>query len=257
MAESHLRKFAGLDGSSLPDPSAPEQIEDLAYLNRMTTLGSVVATVVHDLNNVLQTISGSVELMQGRDDLSPYAADKLARVASQASRAMTMVADLAAFARREHGAAPSTDLTAVLDRAMALRRRHLASARIAMTVEPQAGAPVMVRATEQQMLQLVLNLLINAEEALRGRDHPKIEVRIGRAGNRVRLTVADNGPGVPDAMRGQLFEPFSTTRPAGQGVGLGLAVAAAVVGLNGGSVRLERGELGGAEVTVDLPEARQ
>jgi two-component system C4-dicarboxylate transport sensor histidine kinase DctB len=253
MSNPDRRQFAGLPPSSAGGLSQ-EHIDDLAYVNRMTTLGSVVATVVHDLNNVLQTISGSVELMQARGDLSAYANDKVARIASQASRAMAIVADLAAIARRNPSESPTTDLNAVLERALALRQRHLIGSKILVHVDAPTGQPAIVRATEQQVLQLVLNLLINAEQALKGHDNPRIDIRVVREMGCVRLAFGDNGSGIPDAWREWIFEPFATTRPAGKGAGLGLAVAAAVTAVSGGRLTVGRSELGGAEVTVELPE---
>jgi C4-dicarboxylate-specific signal transduction histidine kinase len=221
----------------------------------MTTLGSVVSAVVHDLNNVLQTISGSVELMQARGDLSVYSTEKVARVGAQAARAMTIVADLAVFARVAQSGNASADLSEVLNRAMALRRRHLAGSRIAVDIESESSEPVQVRMGEQQVLQIVLNLLMNAEQALQSTEGPRIGVRIFRENGFVRLVVADNGAGVPDDRREWAFEPFTTSRPAGQAAGLGLAVTSAIVRASGGRMAMAANAQGGTDVSVELPEA--
>jgi C4-dicarboxylate-specific signal transduction histidine kinase len=114
-----------------------------------------------------------------------------------------------------------------------------------------------VALANDRLVQVLLNLVLNAADAARGRKDARVELRASRAGDGVVLDVEDNGPGIPPALRARVFEPFYTTKPAGEGTGLGLAICAVLVEQAGGRIEaLERvGGGSGARVRVSLPAA--
>jgi two-component system, NtrC family, sensor kinase len=117
---------------------------------------------------------------------------------------------------------------------------------------PDGLAPVALSA--EQLMQLVLNLLLNAVDALDGGGRVRVTAQSNPAG--VQLVVEDNGPGVAEAVRDRLFEPFVTTKEVGKGTGLGLAVCRGLVEAVGGSIGLDTAFRGGARFVVELPKAR-
>jgi two-component system NtrC family sensor kinase len=112
----------------------------------------------------------------------------------------------------------------------------------------------MVPCDHDQFNQVLSNLLVNARQVLEARPQPRrIRISATVEGGFVRLTVADNGPGVPEALRGQIFDPFFTTKPAGIGMGIGLAVSRSIVEVHGGTLTLEEAPGGGACFVIRLP----
>ncbi|MBI3180253.1 MAG: hypothetical protein HYZ27_11365, partial [Deltaproteobacteria bacterium] len=116
---------------------------------------------------------------------------------------------------------------------------------------PRLTAPVHVPIDTGGLTQLLINLLLNAADAMAGRG--RVRVSVERRQARVSICVEDSGPGVPAALRERVFEPFFTTKPAGRGTGLGLSVCERVVSAAGGDITLEESDLGGARFRITLP----
>jgi len=229
-------------------------LDHLVYLNRMTTVGQVLPNVAHELNNALQVVGGLVEMLAARADLPQDVADKIARIGTQAGRATGMLRDLVAFARRDDAGIGTVDLRKVLEAALSMRRYHLARARIDVTVD-QDDTPAFTRGDAHALQQVLLNLLINAEQSVAGREGSRIAVLLRGAGEDLELVVDDNGPGVAPEVRARITEPFFTTRE--RAAGLGLTVAAALLAQEGGSLRIEHHADGGTRAAMRLPGPRR
>lgn len=229
--------------------------DDLTYLNRMTTVGQVLPNVAHELNNSLQVIGGLVEMLSARADLPPDVAEKVGRIGNQATRAAGLIQEVVAFARRDGAGVGLVDLARVVDRALSMRRYHLARARIAVHVESEPPGTALVRADGHYLQQLLLNLIVNAEQSLAGRPAPAISIRVHGDEDRVVLAVADNGPGMEAPLCDRARRPFFTTRDGGA-AGLGLSVAAALAEHEGGHLTLESAVGQGTAVRLALPRAR-
>lgn len=229
-------------------------LEELSYLNRMTTVGQVLPTVAHELNNTLQIISGAVEVLSLKPDLPPDVRDKIARIGTQAGRATEMIRDLVGFVRREDGGVKLVDVVKVLEGALALRRYQLSRARVAITVDGPKPGTLFVRLDKGHLHQILLNLLINAEHSLAGRSDARLDVSCAQsAAGLTTIAVADNGAGMPDGLAGRLMEPFFTTK--GAAAGLGLTVAVALAKELGGELRLNPNPGGGVSAVLTLPAA--
>jgi signal transduction histidine kinase len=206
--------------------------------------------VAHELNNSLQVIGGLVELLGMRADLNKDVQDKIQKIGAQAVRSAGMIRDFVAFARRDD-VVTRVDVNRALERALGLRRYHLARARIDLTIDPSPG-PLVVAADSQQLTQVLLNLLINAEEAVSVVDQRTVRVSLLDAGNVVRCEVHDNGPGFGDDPLRLLRQPFTSTKARGA-AGLGLAVASALVEQERGRLLVLGGP--GGRVAVEWPKA--
>jgi two-component system C4-dicarboxylate transport sensor histidine kinase DctB len=225
--------------------------DDLAYLNRMTMVGHVLPNTAHELNNALQIAGGLVELLSLRTDIPEDVREKIARIGAQTARATEMIRELVGFARRDDAGAALVDVAKLVDRALAFRRYHLARARIVVSVEAVPGQ-VLARLDGHAVQQVVLNLVMNAEEALRGRPDARIAIRAGSGPEGVEIQVSDNGAGLGER-RQRATEPFFTThRPS---AGLGLTVVAHLVRALGGTFALRDADGGGTVATVSLPAA--
>jgi signal transduction histidine kinase len=220
---------------------------------RLAAVGQLVAGVAHEINNPLQAILGSSELLERQPGLAPAAREELSFVQSQALRAREIVRSLSRFSEQEVGLPAPVDLRDVVVQVVQFRAHELAVERIAVSVHPLAAAPVSAHFTE--IARVVLNLVLNAEQALLAADalSPRIDIRLLDLGTRVRCEVEDNGPGVLPSDEPKLFQPFFTTRGVGKGTGLGLSVSYGIVQSYGGTIGYRRNQAGGATFYFELP----
>jgi signal transduction histidine kinase len=225
----------------------------LTRLNRLATMARLVAGLAHELNNTLQVVGGLVELLTDRPDLPPDAVVRLQKIGAQSDKASTAIRQVLGYTRDAAGAelAP-VDMAAIVDQVLALRRYQLGRLGITTTFERPEATPCQVRGDERQLAQAVLNLVLNAEEALSGQQDRQLRIALTRSDGSVQVHVADSGPGVDAAIRSRIFEPFFTTRASDRAVGLGLPVSQVLVEANGGSLWLSNATPG-ATFVIELP----
>ncbi len=249
----------------MSDPCASKTVTDPAGtlpvpcalvrpINRLAVGGMFLSVLAHELNNPLQVISGLVELMEDRTDLPADVVTKLQKIGVQASRAGDTIRLVQGFIRDRSTEEAPVDLREVVARALALRRYPLARANVAIVHEPPAEGAAVVTAVEGLLVFAVVNVLINAEQALAGRSGSELRIAIEVVPPLVRMHFADNGPGVDPAHRASVFEPFFSTRPADQSLGLGLASAREIVESVQGWMWLEEAAVG-ASFVMELPLA--
>lgn len=230
----------------------PLSAAQLAQINRLTTIARFVSGMAHELNNSLQVMGGLVELLADRTDLPGDAAVRIQKIGGQTDKASAVIRQVLAYVRDSPGEPIVFDLATATERALALRRYQLGRSAVTVDWQP-TGEPFRVMGDERHIQQVVINLLVNAEEALTGQPERQLRLTLGRAGGRVQLAVADSGPGVPADLREQIFEPFFTTRSSPRAVGLGLTVGAAVAAAHGGRLYLADTRPG-ATFILELPE---
>jgi signal transduction histidine kinase len=226
--------------------------DDLVYLNRMTVTGLVLPNVAHEVNNALQVVSGLVEMVAARPDLPAEAAEKLSRIGAQAGRASTMLRDLVEFSRRDNGGVTLVDLRKVVEAALAMRRYHLSRQRVAIDVDALPAGPSLARADGHCLQQALVNLIVNAEQALQGSDKPALRIAIEVEGSEAAISVEDNGPGLPNGQEARVGEAFFTTRRA-RTLGLGLAVARVLIEQQGGRLEIRSRPGGGVRARMGVP----
>lgn len=192
---------------------------DLVLANRLVTLELVLPNITHEINNALQVIGGLGEILATRPGIPEDVAQKLQRIHGQAVRCSALLRELLGYARRDE-AQPTTDVARCVERALSLRRYHLSRARITVQVEQDTEGPVVARMDSQHLEQVLVNLLVNAEQALAGQPDPTIRVGYAREGADVVLTVHDSGPGLDVSQQDRYFQPFMTTRQGALGLGL-------------------------------------
>jgi len=228
--------------------------DDLLILNRHALVARVLSGTTHEVNNALQIIGGSAELLS-RSPAGAEAARRAAdRVQSQSARAAATVDALLQFARAREDAAARVSLKDVVVASLALRAYALRRAALAAAFDAASAPPALVLGNPARLQQAILNLIVNAEQALAGRTDGKLSLELREEAASAHLVILDNGPGLDPSIADHVFEPFVTTRPTADSVGLGLAAARLVARRHGGDVEL-RSTPAGCEAIVRLPLA--
>jgi C4-dicarboxylate-specific signal transduction histidine kinase len=222
---------------------------------RLAAVGLLVSGVAHEINNPLQAILGFAELLQMQHSLPESVTTDLKLIQKESARACGIIRNLALFARQQPGQAAFVRLADVISSVAELRQRRLESEDIQLVVDEHSTHHVMAVFTELQ--QVVLNFVVNAEQAIlmSGRLPGRITIRSRDEGDRAVIEVEDTGPGVPPDNEAKLFQPFFTTKPVGQGTGLGLSVSYGIIDSMGGQMGYRRAPAGGAIFYFDLPAA--
>jgi C4-dicarboxylate-specific signal transduction histidine kinase len=220
---------------------------------RLAAVGVLVSGVAHELNNPLQAILGTLELLERDRGISPAVLEEIAFVKTQSGRAREIIRNLSRFSSQQSGPPTLVDLGEVISEVVQLRRRDLDSSNIALSVDVQTNRKVYANFTEVE--QVTLNFVINAQQSIEvaARPRGRILMRVFDAGKRVRLEVQDDGPGVAPEDEPKLFQPFFTTKPVGKGTGLGLSVSYGIIESYGGTIGHRPNEWGGATFFFELP----
>jgi PAS domain S-box-containing protein len=253
----------------LRDRSKERRAERLLHQSqKLESVGILAAGVAHEVNNPLAFVRANLAHLQHiasmvedlREVLPKDTADEMAGMSEVVDESIAglerireIVQGLLRFSRPPGGRVHVHDLNAVV--AEAARFASLdRGARVRLQLRPGRDLPP-VLASPDQLVQVLLNLFLNAQHALADRTDARIEVSTSAGGGGVEIRVADNGPGVPEAIRGRIFDAFFTTNPPNQGTGLGLSIALDIVRGHGGSLELENPAGGGACFVVRLPAA--
>jgi signal transduction histidine kinase len=210
-------------------------LEDALTVNRLATVSRLLSGAAHEVNNALQVIGGTVELVSAETSLSESTRTSLERIGVQTARAGAAMAGVADLARVRTGEPERVDLRAVVEGAAALRRYAVSRAGLTLSVDAGSRA-VPVRIGVGQVTQAIVNLVENAEHALAPAGSGRIDVQVGVDGPDAQVLVADDGPGVSAALAPRLFQAFATTKPRPDSLGLGLFVARVVAEAHGGSL---------------------
>ena len=220
---------------------------------RLAAVGQLVSGVAHEINNPLQAILGFAELLQMQPDVPENVKGDLNLIQKESARACAIIRNLALFARQQPGEAAPVAMIDVIRSVAELRQRRLESEQIELHIEDRATRPVKAVPTELQ--QVVLNFVVNAEQAIlaSGRLPGRITLRTYDCNDRVVFEVEDTGPGIPDQHQAKLFQPFFTTKPVGQGTGLGLSISYGIIDSLGGNIGYRNAAVGGAIFYFDLP----
>ena len=225
----------------------------LQQAEKLAALGQLVSGVAHEINNPAAIISGFAQTLL-LDALPPEQRETVQMMYDEATRIGRITSNLLAFARAGGKERALVDLNDIVRRTFALRSYHLTTLNITVELDLDPSDPS-AWANGSELQQLLLNFLINAEQALTAVEWRRaITMRTAAVDERVRLQVADTGPGIPLKIQGRIFDPFFTTKPEGMGTGLGLSICYGIVHDHGGRIWVDSDpERGGAVFTVELP----
>jgi signal transduction histidine kinase len=248
----------------LRDVSERKRLEDqardlyhqLLQAEKMAVLGQTISGVAHELNNPLGSILTWAERLS-KKPASESIRQGLDTILHEAERAARIVRHLLTFARKRHTTRTMVDVNQVVRDTLAMRQHEQRLANVVLFDGLAAGLP-QVFADPHQLQQVILNLVINAEQAMvNAHGRGTLVVRSWQEIERdvVLVEFADDGPGVPDELLAKIFDPFFTTKEVGKGTGLGLTVAYAIVQEHGGRITAHATTGGGAMFRLELPTA--
>src|SRR5271154_2878059 len=226
----------------------------LIQSEKLASLGETIAGIAHEINNPLTSILSNAQLLALRRG-GPADEASINSIVLEAKRTADLVKNLLAFSRKESKKREVIGVNELIKQAVNLKRSQLRVNNIQLISEPcEISYPVLV--TAQQMQQVLLNLLNNAEQAIAKDTHPGvIRVEGGRRGETVYITVTDNGVGIPAHVLPFIFDPFFTTKNLGEGTGLGLSIAHTLIENHGGTISA-KSEPGNTVFIIELPMAR-
>ncbi|MBZ9995013.1 sensor histidine kinase [Mesorhizobium sp. BH1-1-4] len=225
--------------------------DDLAQANRLSILGQIAAGVAHEINQPVAAIRTYAEnagrfLDAGKTE---PASGNLTSIVSMTERIGAITGTLRTFARRPGTAASPLPVREAIEGALSLLSGRIRDSGVTI-VKPRDTASPLVMASRIRLEQILVNLMQNALDAMKDRSDPRIEIDLAERGDRVLISVRDNGPGLGPEAAGNLFMPFQTTKE--KGLGLGLVISQEIAQELGGTLRLDPGYTGGASFTIDL-----
>ena len=264
--ETVARPFAGVDGTVLAvcntrdvtemvaaqrDLEAAQQ--ELAEAMKMEAIGRLAGGVAHDFNNLLTVIAGYAELVSATLDTTDLRSEDLGEIKRAAHRASLLTRQLLAFSRKQVLRPEILDINTIV-REVSLLVRRLIGDDVELVTE-LASTPLPVYGDRSQLEQVLLNLSVNARDAMPvgGR----LIIRTVGNDSTVFVIVTDNGSGIPSDVLDLVFEPFFTTKDVGKGAGLGLSTAYGIVKQSQGDIQVQSEVNKGTVFTITLPRARE
>ncbi len=218
---------------------------------KLAALGTLAASVVHELNNPLMGVMGYLRAAQELTQQS-QAAQYLEKASRELARMRELLKNMLGFARPIEERTTKVSVPMVLERTLALMRPEFKVNDIGVTTEIADDLPL-VPTKEGNLQQVLVNLLMNARDALEGQPERQLTVRAHREADTLRIEVADSGPGIPPHRQERIFDPFFTTKPPGLGTGLGLSISRNIMADLGGTLTVRSREGEGATFTMTLP----
>lgn len=254
---------------------AATRAKQLLHADRMATLGVLTSGVAHEVNNPTTFISGNAQtIRQFWQDVDPvlrrglpcvsaeeqvkldFVLEELPRaidgILGGVKRIANIVRGLKTYSRHGKGDKHPCSIGQVIQSAVNLCTYDLSQRQVAVTLDVASELPA-VRGDAQQLEQVLINLVMNAVQAMEGVDDRRLAIGAARSGARVLVTVQDSGPGIAPALRDRIWNPFFTTKAPGEGTGLGLSICRDIVKDHDGELSLQCPESGGARFVLDLP----
>jgi len=230
--------------------------DELVHAGKLAVIGQLSAGLAHEINQplaALRTLSGNAVKFMQRGNLEA-AQGNLDRIGQLVDGMGALTSQLKSFARKSPGTPQPVSVRRSLDNALFLLDQRLRHADVSVRIDLQGGDMVAL-CDANRLEQVLVNLIANALDAMIGCPNAALSLSGRHEGERVFIRVHDTGPGLPDPVLARLFEPFFTTRNAGGGLGLGLAISAGIVRDFGGTLTGANGPDGGAVFTVEIPAA--
>jgi len=258
MRASASRLFDGEDKPSgvimsVRDVTVEKKLEQqIIQSERLAAMGQMIGGFAHELNNPLTTILGVGEMLQETEQ-SENARKQLGMLQQQARRATEIVQNLMYFARPPAPGKTQVNLSELVERTLHLQAYSLRKNNITVDFLKEPGLPMLL-GDPHQLMQVFLNLILNAEQAIReSREKGTLRIRLGKTADSVWASFQDDGPGIAPEILPNIFDPFYTTKRPGRGTGLGLSICKAVMKEHAGNIEAAPGSGGGAVFTVSLP----
>jgi PAS domain S-box-containing protein len=230
--------------------------EQLIQSEKLAALGKLISGIAHELNNPLTSVIGYTQLVLSQDKIDPGLRERLDVVGREAERARRIVQNMLSFARQHRPSRAGVDLNTLLEMSLDLRAYELGVRNI--EVKREFGEIGEIIGDGHLLQQAFLNIVINAEQALReagsgGCLLVRTEEKAIKSSRWIRITIVDDGPGMPEEVASKVFDPFFTTKNVGEGTGLGLSISYGIIKEHGGSISVESSPGHGTAFIIELP----
>ena len=224
---------------------------EVMHRSKMIDLGLLAAGIAHEIGNPLSSLSAILEVME-RKHPEPELQEKIRSLDSHIDRIGRIVQNITGYARPSAGTCSTHEAGALLQKALQIFHFHDKAKHLTVECDHAPGSTPML-AVEDQIVQVLLNLLLNAADACDGRGLIRASVR--SSAGEVRISISDTGPGIPEDTRRRLFTPFFTTKEQGKGVGLGLFISESIARGHGGRIDIRTSPGAGSTFTLCMPRA--
>ncbi len=238
---------------SVRDITVEKKLEQqIIQSERLAAMGQMIGGFAHELNNPLTAILGVSELLR-EGESNESRAKQLTMLHQQARRATEIVQNLMYFSRPPAPGKTPVNLSELVDRTLHLHAYSLRKSNITVDFLTEEGLP-QITGDPHQLMQVFLNLMLNAEQAIReAREKGTLRIRLRKTNGHIQVTFEDDGPGIAPEILPNIFDPFYTTKRPGRGTGLGLSICKAVLKEHSGNIEAASAPGGGALFTVSLP----
>jgi two-component system NtrC family sensor kinase len=223
---------------------------------KLAAIGTLAAGVMHEINNPLATIAACAEGLElTHEDAPPDVAEGLRLIQSEVLRCKGIVDSLLDFSRPKASDKSLVDVNAAVERTLFLLKHHTRFKKLTVRVELDRSLGAVVRANEEQLVQVFMSLLLNAMDAMNEQGTVALRTKWGEDARSVVAEVVDQGEGIRRADLPKIFEPFYTTKPPGRGTGLGLSICYAIVAEHGGRIEVDSAPGEGSVFRIVLPRS--
>lgn len=229
--------------------------EEVQQAERMAMIGRLAAGIAHEINNPLGSILLFSRLLMQKAPAEGIIRENLERIERETKRCQTIVQGLLDFARKREPKIEPLNIEDLLDKTLRLFESHPSFHNIELVKDYQAAMPV-VLADSSQMMQVFVNMIMNAIDAMEGNGILTISLRTYESENLLKISIGDTGCGIPEEHVAKLFEPFFTTKAVGQGTGLGLSISYGIIQTHGGTIKVFSKVGEGTTFVISLPIAR-
>jgi signal transduction histidine kinase len=225
------------------------------HMSRLASVGELVSFVVHDIGNFISVIKGCSDLLLSREYEDQSTREEIERIQREAGRVSDIIKNFLGFSRKDDNSIESIQVLELLQYALELKTHSLKRKRIASRIEHDEDDYV-IKGNRTLLMQVLLNLIDNAEEAVSGCEKSRITLRLAREDGNITIVLSDTGTGIPDKSRDKIFEAFFTTKKNGSGTGLGLSICKRIIRNHGGDFLLQSTSPGeGSVFKITLPAA--
>jgi len=248
---------SGIIGVTRDNTAQRKMTENLMVADRLISLGEMAAGLAHEINNPLTAVMGFAYLLQQNPAIPSEVREEVESIYRESKRAAEVAKGFLAFSHGQTAEKKAEQINSLVENVLKLRQSRMQKQNISMSLDLAEGLPS-VYCDSAQIQQAVLNIILNAEYFMyqihrRG----TISVSTRLSGSNIKLSIADDGPGImPDKLE-HIFDPFYSTKQAGEGTGLGLSICHSIVHAHGGNIYVESSPGKGAVFTMELPAGQQ
>lgn len=228
--------------------------EQLVQAEKMASIGRLISSIAHEINNPLTPIVGYSQRLLEKNDLGKHEKESLQIIFNSAQRVVRIIEKLLAFSRESLPVRSYEDINSLIEQTLEFREYQYELENVEIVRKLDPGLPKTML-DPGQIQQVLMNLLLNAEQAIaESRSSGRIEIETKlKNSSCIEITISDDGPGIADEIRDKVFDPFFTTKEPGKGTGLGLSVSYGIIKKHGGEIFIQEGVREGAGFVIDLP----